>query len=64
MYKLNKSELQDAIIGLEMVLHNLQGNAERTGRYDEELPDARTALTKLRKQLELASIGEDIDVCG
>ena len=62
MYKLNKSELQDAIIGLEMVLHNLQGNAERTGRYGEELPNVRTALNKLRKQLRLAVLDENIDI--
>lgn len=64
MYNLNKCELQDAIIGLEMVLHNLQGNAERTGRYSEELPNVRTALNKLRKQLRLAVLDENIDIYG
>lgn len=61
MYVLDRSELQEAVMALEVRLHMLQGEAERSGRYDEELPNTRTALNKLRKQLELT--GMNVGVC-
>lgn len=44
--ELDKYELQEIIIALRERLHSLQGEAERNGRFDYELPKVKELLDK------------------
>lgn len=44
--ELDKCELQQVIVALRERLHLLQGNAERSGRFDYELPRVKELLDK------------------
>lgn len=44
--ELDKYELQEIIIALRERLHSLQGEAERSGRFDYELPKVKELLDK------------------
>lgn len=44
--ELDKYELQQVIIALRERLHSLQSKAERSGRFDYELPKVKELLDK------------------